>query len=198
MSSAVGIGKNVAELTLDQIGERIIFGWPGSIELLDAVELAMDRYGFEKADHFLNLREQSWEPFYGDRTMVDYKKDEDLEKEVEIEDRLEKLSELLSETDPADIDAMIEKHKAEIDKLLRFKKLLVGKTPASGKNERMNEIKEIFQDNGNQYLSIVDIAHILDCKPQSISVCIMRAKGVFEKKDKKYRLANFQEEEKAA
>jgi hypothetical protein len=116
-----------------------------------------------------------------------------LDREVEIEDRLEKLAELLGETTAADVQLLIDKHLEEIAKLKRVKALLGGKTKATPKGSRLQEIKEIFIDNGNKLMSAVEIAHICDCKPQAISCAIMRATECFEKVGKTYRLKDYVE-----
>ena len=94
--------------------------------------------------------------------------DEELEREVEMENRLDKLTELLTTTRPEDIERQIDKHLIEIEKLKRFKKL-IGGTEKKEKVDRVAQMMEIFAANGNVAISIPEIAEKLGCKAQAIS-----------------------------
>jgi hypothetical protein len=115
-----------------------------------------------------------------------------LEQETELEDRLDKLAELLVQTKPAEIDLLIEKHRKEIARLKRCRHLLEKTSSAAGgkRPNRLREIKAVFVKNANQFLSIPAIAEAIGCPSNLITGAMLRFKEQFEKKDKTYRLKN--------
>ena len=117
---------------------------------------------------------------------------EELESEVEIEDRLEQLGNLLKATKPEQIDLLIARHRQEIDALLKFKRLITPKN-AAAKGERLEAVKNYFASHGNGWASIPQIAAALEVKSNLITVAFMRGKklDLFEQKGKEYRLKNF-------